>query len=197
MTVEMARVLIIALVAVILFITEKVPLDLVALTLIATLMLSRIITPEEGLSGFSNTATVTVGAMLVSSAGLFKSGAVNILGVGLRKLGRYGSGIMTLTMMLCMGTISAFINNTAAVAMLLPVVMETARDMRVSASKLLMRLSFASMFGGVCTMIGSSTNILVSSIAERYGQPGLGMFEMTELGLVFFSQGRCTCLSSA
>jgi di/tricarboxylate transporter len=189
MTVEMVLVLIVVLSAVILFITEKVPLDLVALTIIATLMMSRIITPEEGLSGFSNPATVTVGAMLVLSAGLFKSGAVNILGAGLHKLSRYGSRIMTLTMMTCIGAISAFINNTAAVAMLLPVVMETARNMRMAPSKLLMPLSFASMFGGVCTLIGSSTNILVSSIAERYGQPGLGMFEMTQLGLVFFTAG--------
>ena len=189
MTVEMVLVLIVVLSAVILFITEKVPLDLVALTIIATLMLSRIITLEEGLSGFSNPATVTVGAMLVLSAGLFKSGAVNILGTGLHKLSRYGSRIMTLTMMTCIGAISAFINNTAAVAMLLPVVMDTARNMRMAPSKLLMPLSFASMFGGVCTLIGSSTNILVSSIAERYGQPGLGMFEMTQLGLVFFFAG--------
>lgn len=185
----MVLVLIVVLSAVILFITEKVPLDLVALTIIATLMLSRIITLEEGLSGFSNPATVTVGAMLVLSAGLFKSGAVNILGTGLHKLSRYGSRIMTLTMMTCIGAISAFINNTAAVAMLLPVVMDTARNMRMAPSKLLMPLSFASMFGGVCTLIGSSTNILVSSIAERYGQPGLGMFEMTQLGLVFFFAG--------
>jgi di/tricarboxylate transporter len=189
MTVEMVLVLIVVLSAVILFITEKVPLDLVALTIIAALMMSRIITPEEGLSGFSNPATITVGAMLVLSAGLFKSGAVNILGAGLHKLSRYGSRIMTLTMMTCIGAISAFINNTAAVAMLLPVVMETARNMRMAPSKLLMPLSFASMFGGVCTLIGSSTNILVSSIAERYGQPGLGMFEMTQLGLVFFTAG--------
>ena len=189
MTVEMVLVLIVVLSAVILFITEKVPLDLVALTIIATLMMSQIITLEEGLSGFSNPATVTVGAMLVLSAGLFKSGAVNILGAGLHKLSRYGSRTMTLTMMTCIGAISAFINNTAAVAMLLPVVMETARNMRTAPSKLLMPLSFASMFGGVCTLIGSSTNILVSSIAERYGQPGLGMFEMTQLGLVFFFGG--------
>lgn len=189
MTVDMAVVLIIVLSAVILFITEKLSVDLVAVIIVATLLLSGIITPEEGFSGFSNTATVTVGAMLVLSAGLFRSGAVNLLGAGLRKLGRYGMGITTLAMMLGIGAISAFINNTAAVAMLLPIVMQTARDMRLSPSKLLMPLSFASMFGGVCTLIGSSTNILVSSIAQRYEQPGLGMFEMTQLGLVFFFAG--------
>ncbi len=189
MTFEMLFVFIVVLSAIILFVTEKIPVDLVALSIIVILLLSRIITPEEGLSGFSNSATVTVGAMLVLSAGLFKSGAVNLLGSGLRKLNKQGSGVALFTMMTSMGAISAFINNTAAVAMILPIVMNTAREMRVSPSKLLMPLSFASMFGGVCTLIGTSTNILVSSIAERYGQPGLGMFEMTQLGLVFFLAG--------
>lgn len=189
MTVEMALTIFVLLAAVILFITEKISIDLVSLLIIATLMLGQVITLEEGLSGFSNPATVTVGAMLVLSAGLFKSGAVNLVGQGLRKLSRYGLGITTFIIMTFVGAISAFINNTAAVAMLLPIMMQTARDLRVSPSKLLMPLSFASMFGGVCTLIGSSTNILISSIAEHHGQPGLGMFEMTQLGLVFFAAG--------
>lgn len=189
MSIEMALVLLVALSAVILFVTEKLPVDVVALVIIAILLLSRIITPEEGLAGFSNTATVTVGAMLVLSAGLFKSGAMNLLGSGLTALGRYGAAVRMLMMMLGIGVVSAFINNTAAVAMLMPIVISMAREIRVGPSKLLMPLSYASMFGGVCTLIGTSTNILVSSIAERYGQPGLGMFEMTPLGLVFFAVG--------
>ena len=189
MSVEMVFVLFVVLSAVILFVTEKLPVDVVALVIIVVLLLSGIITPEEGLAGFSNTATVTVGAMLILSAGLFKSGALNLLGAGLNKLSRRGITVMLLAMMIVIGTISAFINNTAAVAMLMPVVIGIARETRVSPSKLLMPLSFASMFGGVCTLIGTSTNILVSSIAERYGQPGLGMFEMAPLGLVFFAAG--------
>lgn len=189
MSFELMFVFFITLSAVILFVTEKLPVDVVALMIIVSLLLSRILTPEEGLAGFSNPATVTVGAMLILSAGLFKSGALNLLGAGLSKLGRRGFVVMLLTMMLVIGTISAFINNTAAVAMLMPVVIGMARETRVDPSKLLMPLSFASMFGGVCTLIGTSTNILVSSIAERYGQPALGMFEMTPLGLVFFATG--------
>jgi di/tricarboxylate transporter len=181
---------------VILFVTEKLPVDLVALVLIAILLLSGIITPEEGLAGFSNTATVTVGAMLVLSAGLSKSGAVNLLGSGLHRLSRLGTGVKLFTMMVAIGAISAFINNTAAVAMLLPAVVNMALETRVSPSKLLMPLSFASMFGGVCTLIGTSTNILVSSIAERYGEPGLGMFEMAPLGLVFFTGGTVYMLTA-
>jgi di/tricarboxylate transporter len=189
MSVEMVFVLFIVLSAVILFVTEKLPVDVVALVIIAVLLLSGIVTPEEGLAGFSNPATVTVGAMLILSAGLFKSGALNLLGAGLNKLSRRGITVMLLAMMIVIGTLSAFINNTAAVAMLMPVVIGMARETRVSPSKLLMPLSFASLFGGVCTLIGTSTNILVSSIAERYGQPGLGMFEMAPLGLIFFAAG--------
>ncbi|MBS0153540.1 MAG: SLC13 family permease [Nitrospira sp.] len=187
---EMIIVLLVVLSSVIFFVTERLSVDLVGLLIIATLLLSGIITPEEGLAGFSNTATVTVAAMLVLSAGLFKSGALNVLGTGLKTLSRRGTAITLLTMMMMMvGTISAFINNTAAVAMLMPVVIGMANETRIGPSKLLMPLSFASMFGGVCTLIGTSTNILVSSIAERYEQPGLGMFEMTPLGLVFFATG--------
>ncbi|HEX5646009.1 MAG TPA: SLC13 family permease [Nitrospira sp.] len=189
MSVEMIFTLMVVLSAVILFVTEKLPVDVVALVIIVVLLLGGIITPEEGLAGFSNPATVTVGAMLILSAGLFKSGALNLLGAGLNKLSRRGIAVMLLAVMILIGTISAFINNTAAVAMLMPVVIGMARETRVSPSKLLMPLSFASMFGGVCTLIGTSTNILVSSIAERYGQPGLGMFEMAPLGLVFFAAG--------
>ena len=188
-TLNMAIVLLVVLLSVIFFVTERLSVDLVGLLIIATLLLSGIITPEEGLAGFSNTATVTVGAMLVLSAGLFKSGALNVLGTWLKALSRRGTAIMLLTMMIMVGTISAFINNTAAVAMLMPVVIGMANETRIGPSKLLMPLSFASMFGGVCTLIGTSTNILVSSVAERYGQPGLGMFEMTPLGLVFFATG--------
>jgi di/tricarboxylate transporter len=196
MSVEMLFALMVVLSAVILFVTEKLPVDLVALVIIAVLLLSGVITPEEGLAGFSNTATVTVGAMLVLSAGLVKSGAMNLLGSGLNWLSRRGTATMLLTMMIVIGAISAFMNNTATVAMLLPVVVGMAHETRVGPSKLLMPLSFASMFGGVCTLIGTSTNILVSSVAERYGQPGFGMFEMAPLGLVFFAAGTLYMLAA-
>ena len=189
MSFEMGCVLLVVISAVILFVTEKLPVDVVGLLILTVLVLTGILTPEEGLAGFSNTATITVGAMLVLSAGLIKSGAMNRLGSGLTRLSRWGTAVSLLMIMIATGMISAFINNTAAVAMLIPVVMSMARETRVAPSKLLMPLSFASMFGGVCTLIGTSTNILVSSIAARYGQPSLSMFEMAPLGLVFFAAG--------
>ena len=189
MTLEIIIVLVILVAAIVLFATEKLPVDLIALMVMATLLLSRIISPEEGISGFSSTATVTVGAMFVLSAGLFKTGAVNFVGAGLAKIARRNFWLAIVTSMLMIGAVSAFINNTAAVAIFLPIVLGVARDAKVSPSKLLMPLSFASMFGGVCTLIGTSTNILVSSIAERHGQPPFTMFEMTPLGVVMFGAG--------
>ncbi len=138
MTFELIIVLVLVVVAVILFATEKIPVDLVALIIMATLLGSGIISPEEGLSGFSNPATVTVGAMFVLSAGLFKTGAVNSIGRILTHLSKRDFGLALITMMITIGAISAFINNTAAVAVFLPIVLGVARETKVSASKLLM-----------------------------------------------------------
>ncbi len=189
MTQEIAIVLLVLGVAVGLFATEKLPVDLVALMVMSALLLSGIITPREGLAGFSNVATITVGAMFILSAGLFKTGAVEFAGVALARLGRHSFWLALIAIMIGIGAISAFINNTAAVAIFLPIIIGVARDLSVSPSKLLMPLSFASMFGGVCTLIGTSTNILVSSIAEQHGQPAFGMFEFAPLGIVMFAVG--------
>lgn len=189
MTMEMLLVLGLVVSGVILFATERLPADLTALILMSTLLLSGLITPEEALSGFSNPATITVGAMFILSAGLYRTGAVNAIGSGLARLGRKSFWLTISTMMLFVGGISAFINNTAAVAIFLPIVLGVARETRISASRFLMPLSFASMFGGVCTLIGTSTTILISSMVERRGLPPLGMFEMTGMGLIFFTAG--------
>lgn len=189
MTVEIAIVLGVALSGVVLFATERLPVDLTAMILMGTMLLSGIITPQEAIGGFSNPATVTVAAMFVLSAGLFKTGAVNAVGAVMGRLGRISFWLVLVALMVAVGSLSAFINNTAAVAILMPVALAISRDTGISAGRLLMPLSFASMFGGVCTLVGSSTNILISSIAERHGFSPLGMFEMTELGLVFFGVG--------
>lgn len=189
MTIEILLVLGLVVSAVILFATERLPVDIVAMVLMASLLLSGLITPEEAISGFSNPATVTVGAMFILSAGLFKTGAVNLLGTTLARLGSASFWLVLVVMMLAVGCLSAFINNTAAVAIFLPITLGVARDTGFAAGRLLMPLSFASMFGGVCTLIGTSTNILVSSIAERHGLEPFGMFEMSGLGLIFFGAG--------
>lgn len=189
MTLEIFLVCGLVLSAVILFATERLPVDLTAMIIMGAMLLSGMISAEDAIGGFSNPATVTVGAMFVLSAGLFKTGAVNLLGNSLARLGRISFWLVLVVMMLMVGVLSAFINNTAAVAIFLPVMLTIARDCGFSAARLLLPLSFASMFGGVCTLVGTSTNILVSSIAERHGLQPIGMFEPTSLGLLFFGAG--------
>lgn len=189
MTVDMIVVLAVVLLAIILFATERFPVDQVALTIMAILLLTGLITPQDGIAGFSNTATVTVGAMFVLSAGLFRTGVVNYLGAIVVKLFQFNLWVALLATMILVGGLSAFVNNTPVVAIFLPIMLGVARDIRTPASKLLMPLSFASMFGGVCTLIGSSTNILISSIAVRHDQLPFDMFELSALGLIFFAAG--------
>ncbi len=126
MTVEIALVLGLTLSAVILFATEKLPVDLTAMIIMCTMLLSGMIAAEDAIGGFSNPATVTVGAMFVLSAGLFKTGAVNVVGGILTRLGRINFWLVLIVMMLLVGSLSAFINNTAAVAIFLPVAMSVA-----------------------------------------------------------------------
>ncbi len=169
--------------------TEKLAVDLAAIFVAIVLIVTRILTPEQGLSGLGHPATVTVAAMFVLSAGLAKTGALNSATQFLSRLGRRRPWLATLLLMTLAGAASAFINNTAVVAIFLPIVLEVGRAARLSPSRLLMPLSFASMFGGVCTLVGTSTNILVSSIAERSGLQPFGMFEFTQFGIIMAVAG--------
>ena len=188
MTVQAIMVLAILVGTVALFVSEKYPLDLVAMIGLGTLLALRLVTPEEGFSGFSNPATLTVAAMFVLSAGLQKTGATAAVG---RLMVRFGTNHYA-ALLVIMGTItvmSAFVNNTAAVAVFIPLVMILANRRRISASKLLIPLSYASQFGGVCTLIGTSTNLLVSSISEQAGYGSFSMFEFSRMGLILFVAG--------
>lgn len=186
---QIAFVFVVLILAVVLFITEKLSVDLVALLVMALLMVSGIITASEGLAGFSNTATITVASMFILSAGLFKTGAVNFLGGFVGQIFQHNFYVAMIAVMTLVGFLSAFINNTPVIAIFLPILLGVARQTHISASKILMPVSFASMFGGVCTLIGTSTNILVSSIAEKQGVPAFTMFEFTPLGIVLFLVG--------
>jgi di/tricarboxylate transporter len=188
MTFEAILVLAILVGAVALFVSEKYPIDFVALLVLGTLLLFGLITPQEGISGFSNPATITVGAMFVLSAGLQKSGATAAVG---RLMVRFGRSYFTalVTIMASITVISAFVNNTAAVAVFIPLVMIVANRRKIAASKLLIPLSYASQFGGVCTLIGTSTNLLVSSISDQAGYGAFSMFEFSRMGLILFVAG--------
>ncbi len=173
--------------AVALFVSEKMPPEVVAMLTLAALLTLRLVSTEEALSGFSSPATVTVAAMFVLSAGLQHSGSLNRLGEAIARI-RWG-WLLALVMMLLTAAVSAFINNTAAVAVFLPLIIAAAVANNLPPSKFLIPLSYAAQFGGVCTLIGTSTNLLVDSMARQAGHEGFTIFEFSQLGIVFVIAG--------
>lgn len=209
MTVEIALVFLIVVGALVLFASEKLPLDVTALLILATVMVVPLVghsslllergidleaafpTVSEGLSGLSSRATVTVLAMFILSAGVQRSGLIHVLGKRLFPLVGGSELRQLLIIALLVGPISGFINNTAAVAVTMPLVMEMARRGGFSAARLLLPLSFFGMLGGTLTLIGTSTNILASSILaeeDAFGRE-IGMFEFSRLGLIVLGVG--------
>ncbi|PSR05330.1 MAG: SLC13 family permease, partial [Bacteroidetes bacterium SW_11_45_7] len=182
-------VLVIIGVATILFVTEVLSIDLVAILIMVSLVLTGVITPAEGVAGFSNPATLTVAFMFVLSAAMLKTGALQLVATRLSDIFRYNFYLGMFAMMVAVGISSAFINNTPVVAVLIPVVIQVAHASHRNPTKMLIPLSFASIFGGSCTLIGTSTNILVSGIAEKNGLEPFSMFQMAPLGLILFIAG--------
>lgn len=189
MGLEAIIVLAIIIVALILFVTELLSIDLVALLIMVALVITGVLTTEEAVSGFSNPATVTVAAMFAISAALIKTGLVASIGPRLAILIRKNFLFGSLVLMLSAGIFSAFINNTPVVAVFIPIVMKAAINSGHNPTKLLIPLSFASIFGGTCTLIGTSTNLLVSGIAVEHGLEAFSMFQVTPFGLIIFVVG--------
>jgi hypothetical protein len=208
-TVEIALVFTIIAAALYLFASQKLPLDITAILILITLiaipqlfhsqwLLDRGVDLEaafptvgEGLSGLSSTATVTVLAMFILSAGIQRSGLIHVLGKRLFPMVGHSELRMILIIAALVGLISGFINNTAAVAVAIPLILDMARRLKMQASRLLMPVSFFGMLGGTLTLIGTSTNILASSILaqrEDFGRE-IGMFEFTHLGLIVLGVG--------
>jgi len=189
MSVDAIITLLVILGAVILFATEIISIDLVALLVMITLILLGVVTPQEGIEGFSNKATITVAFMFVLSAALLKTGALQFFTHRLSSLFRTNFTLGISLMMVVVAIISAFINNTPVVAIFIPVVIQIANASGQNPTKMLIPLSFATIFGGTCTLIGTSTNILVSGIAEKEGVGAFSMFDMAPMGLVFLVAG--------
>jgi di/tricarboxylate transporter len=175
--------------AVVLFISEKFSIDLVALMIMGALVVTGVISPLESMAGFSNSATMTVAFMFVISAAILKTGSLQYVTGLLTSIFRnhYQRGVILL--MLTVSAVSAFINNTPVVAVMIPVTTQIAKNANRAASKLLIPVSYASIFGGTCTLIGTSTNILVNGIAEQNGIEAFSMFSFTPLGLIFVAVG--------
>jgi di/tricarboxylate transporter len=171
------------------FVSEKAPPDLTALLAILALLLTGVLTPVEAFSGFSHPATVSVAAVLVLSSAIERSGALSV--IARRVLAPIGKSelLLTATLMLVIGPLSAFINNTAAVAIFIPVVLEVCRRTGASPGRVLMPMSHAATFGGMCTLIGTSTNLVAHEFARSQGLSGFSMFELGKVGLPMIAAG--------
>lgn len=180
MTTEIAIVLLVSGAAMVLFVTEALRMDLVALIVLGVLAVLGLVSPSEAFSGFSNQATITVAAMFILAGGLQNTGALS--GVG-ALLGKSRSPTMFLiTLFALLAVIAPFVNNTAVVAVFMPIVIASAISIKMPPTKALIPLSYVSQMTGVCTLIGTSTNLLVNSIAQDLGHPGFTMFEFLPLG---------------
>jgi di/tricarboxylate transporter len=189
MTTDIAITLLIILAALVLFATEKLRVDVVAMLVLITVGVFGLVPPDELFSGFSNSAVVTVWAVYMVSGGLFKTGVADTMGRGILKIAGDGEVRLIATIMLTVGLISAFMNNVGAVAMLLPAVVGISRQTKTPISKLLIPLAFASLLGGKMTLIGTPANILAAGILTEVGLESFGFFEFTPMGMVVLATG--------
>lgn len=178
---------VIIVVAMALFASEKVRVDVVALITLALLVALGIVSPEQALSGFSNEATVTVAAMFALAIGIERSGALDPVINLLSRIRK--PWLLSLGMMLAIAPLGAFIKNTALVATFLPLALKVCQRTNTSPSRVLMPMAFAAQMGGVCTLIGTSSNLLVDSLAQKQGLPPFGIFEFTHLGVLLAAAG--------
>ena len=189
MTPEIALTLAIIVGALIIFGTEKLRVDVVAMLVLLTVGLAGLVGPKEVFAGFSNSAVITVWAVYIVSGGLFKTGVADILGRFIYRLSGGSEIRLIAVIMLTCGTMSAFMNNVGATAMLLPAVVSVAKQTKIPVSKLLIPLSFSSLLGGRMTLIGTPANILATSIVAEKGLPTFGFFDFTPLGIVVLITG--------
>ena len=176
-------------IAMILFITELISVDVVALGIMVTLVISGVISSEQAVKGFANEAVITVMCMFVLSASIIKSNAINSISPMITRLFKKGYTRTLLGLSAVVGPMSAFINNTPVVATFIPVISQSAKKANISPARFLIPLSFVAMFGGMCTLIGTSTNLLVSTIAHENGELAFSMFLFAPLGLIFSFAG--------
>jgi di/tricarboxylate transporter len=183
MTLQIAIVLFLLVASVVVFALELLDVDLVGLLIIGILIATGILPPDQAFLGFSNSAVIMIGGLFVISGGLYHSGIPDRIGRKIYEYSGRSEGRLLVFVMAAEVAVSAFMNNVAATAMFLPGVTALARKARVNVSKLLIPLAYASMLGGTCTLIGTSTNIAVNGLLQAYKIEPFGFFEYTPIGL--------------
>jgi di/tricarboxylate transporter len=186
---EIAFVLILLLVAIVLFATEKLSVDIITLLLLIALTSTKIISPEEAFDGFSSDFIIILASIFVISAALEDTGVLDFLVNWLiRKVGNKPNSLL-LFIMVIPGLVSAFMNNTTVTALFVTPIVGVAKKMQISSSKFLMPLAYASILGGTCTLIGTSTNVAVSGYMAKAGYEPFGFFEFSGIGIIIFVVG--------
>ena len=174
---------------VVLFVMEILPMEVTAMGAIGVLLMLDVVTWQEAISGFSNPAVITIGAIFIMSRALVKTGFLEVFADYLVKKGGKQKWFTIFIFLLTVSIISGFINNTAAVAIFIPLAIDLCQRFHISPTKVLLPLSYAAIFGGTLTLIGTSTNLIVSSIMAEHNLAPFAMFEFTKLGLIFLIIG--------
>src|SRR5687768_12612669 len=175
--------------AIILFATEKLPVDIVGILLVIALVVTQVLTVSEGVAGFGNDVIITIAGLFILVGGLIKTGLVDLIGRRMHRIAGGNEFFLTAMIMVAAALAASVMKNTTTTAMFLPVVIGLAAKARIAPSKLLMPLAFGAILGGSCTLIGTSTNLAVSGQIVRYGQEPFSMFELTTVGVITFAVG--------
>jgi len=186
---EIALVLSLLFIAVVLFATEKLSVEIVTLIMLIILASFRIISPEEAFAGFSSDFIIIIASIFILSAALEETGILDFVVIRLARLANKSTSLMLFTVMLITGMASAFMNNTTVTAMLVTPLVGLSKRISKSPSKLLMPLAYAAILGGTCTLIGTSTNVAVSGYIAKAGLEPIGLFEISGIGFIIFLVG--------
>jgi di/tricarboxylate transporter len=183
MTPQIAIVLGLLVVALVLFGTERIPLEIVAILLVMALVLTNTLTAAEAFAGFGNDIVITIAGLFILTGGLARTGVIDVVGRRLHRAAGDSEFRIVVLIMFAAALCAAVMKNTTTTAMFLPVVLGIAARRNISPSKLLMPLAFGAILGGTCTLIGTSTNLAVSGALSRYGIAPFTMFELTTVGV--------------
>lgn len=189
MTTQIAIVLVLLVIALVLFATERIPIEVVSILLVMALVLTNTLTASEAFAGFGNDIVITIAGLFLLTGGLAKTGVIDLIGRRLHRTAGDSQLRMTALIMFAAAFCAAVMKNTTTTAMFLPVVLGIAARRNMSPSKLLMPLAFGAILGGTCTLIGTSTNLAVSGALTRYGIEPFTMFELTRVGVVIVGIG--------
>src|SRR4051812_7264168 len=184
-----AIVIILLFAAVVLFATERIPIDIVTILLVMALVITGTLSVKEAFAGFGDDIVITIAGLFILTGGLVKTGVVDAIGRRLHRIAGGNEFRLTVLVMLVAAASAALVKNTTTTAMFVPVVLGMCARARVSPSKVMMPLAFGAILGGTCTLIGTSTNLAVSGAITRYGMQPFSMFELTPVGVAIVAVG--------